>query len=274
MIGTLFAQDARASWKNILGSIGIALLVAAVSFTIAALRVPVLEPLLFGLGVIVVALITPFVLGLLVEHYWRTMYGREGYFTMALPVRGGALFSAKVLYGIAAALFALAVTAAGLVGATVSASLSQRRAPFAVLEELARAIDAPMLWFLAGAIAVQIVFTVVTGAAIISIGSEGRFNHLGFGAPVLGYVGLYLAMQVLGLAAMLFIPFGLSILGPDSGSIVWEGMLGEFITAVSDPSGETQPSVIGLGIVPLSIVVAAVFWWWGARSVSRRTSLR
>jgi hypothetical protein len=128
-----------------------------------------------------------------------------------------------------------------------------------------------MTWFLAACAVLQFVFTVVTGAAIMSIGAEARFNHLGFGAPVLGWVIVYFAMQILGLAAMLFIPFGLRIAGPDAGTLVAEGMLHDFVAAVSD---NTEPRVIGLGIVFVSVIATVLFAWRGGRAVERHTSLR
>lgn len=278
MIGTLFAQEFRASWKTLFGSIGIALLVIALGFGVSLLKVPGLGQLGFGIAMLVAIVITPFVLGLLAEGYWRTMYGREGYFTMTLPVRGRTLFSSKVLYGILMAFVALAIMAVCVVVGVAVSAVSQGRswgAGFGMVRDVLAAVEPSTMGFLIGAVLLQIVFTVVAGAAVISIGAQGRFNHMGFGAPVLGAVFVYVAMQVLGLAAMLFVPFGLRISGPDAGSLVAEGMLDDFVTAVTSPgAASAEPNVIGLGIVPLSIVVTAVLWWWGVRSVERRTSLR
>lgn len=291
MIGTLFAQEFRSTRKALFTSIGIALLVATVSFVTAALRVPLLGGLGLGVGLIAVILITPLALVLLAEHYWRTMYGRQGYFTMTLPVHGRQLFFAKVLYGLVTTAVALGITLLGLVAASVAVSLSQGHESFSLLRSLLDTLQAPMLWFIAGALALQFTFTVVAGAALMSIGAEGRFNHLGFGAPVIGGVITYFAMQILGLAAMLFVPFGLRIAGPDAGTFVAQGMLGEFMDsvfrtgdpaagrspaelAVTGPGGAYEPSVIGLGIVFVSIIATVLLAWWGARSVEHHTSLR
>lgn len=274
MIGKLFAHEVRSTRKTLLVTVGIMLLIAALAVGLGALKVPVLGVLGFVFGGILIASITPVVLVLLAENYWRTMYGREGYFTMTLPVQGRALFTAKVLYGVVATCIALALTGLALVGLTVVLSLMAGNAPLAGVNEIVSQAGAPMVWFFVLMLLVQFAFAVVTGAAIMSIGAEGRFNHLGFGAPVLGYVLLYVVMQVLGLAAMLFLPFGIIMLGPDAGTIVAQGMLKDFLASIADPSGNTAPQVLGLGIVPLSIVVAAFFAWWGARSVERHTSLR
>lgn len=280
MIGTLFAQDVRATRATVLGSIGIALLVAVVSLTATALRIPVLGPVGLTIGVIVTAVIIPFVLGLLVEYYWRTMYGREGYFTMSLPVRGRTLFAAKVLYGVCATLVALIATGISLLLVAVAIPLSQRQGPFdlirATYEQLRQSIEVAgigMPLFIVFALLVQLVFLVIAGAALMSIGARSRFNHLGFGAPVLGAILTYLVMQVLALAAMLFVPFGIRISGPDAGSFVAEGMFSEFVRALSTGGGE-QPGVVGVGVVFVGIAATVFFAWSGARSVERHTSLR
>ncbi|MEV1291027.1 hypothetical protein [Pseudonocardia sp. NPDC049635] len=277
MIGALLSHEVRSTRRTLGTTIGVALGVGALSLVVVALRIPVLGELGFALAVAVVTLITPLVLVVLAEHYWRTMYGREGYFTMTVPVRGSTLFAVKVLHGIAVTVGALALTVGGA-GAVVAVSASARgvgvAAAFQELSDGIGTVGAATVWFLAGCVLVQSVFTVVAGAAVMSIGAESRFNHLGFGAPVLGGVALYLVMQVLGLAAMLFVPFGLRITGPDAGTFVAQGMLADFMQALRDPVGQNDPSVVGLGIVPLAVVATGVLAWWGAGSVERRTSLR
>lgn len=274
MIGTLFVQEFRSTRKSMLTVTGIMLVVAALGTGTGALQVPILGGLGYGLAIVAAVSLTAIVLALLVEHYWRTMYGRQGYFTMTLPVRGSALFTAKVLYGLAATYVAVAFTALTLLAISVVYSMSQGHTPLSFARDLVAQTEGAMLWFIVGVMLVQLTFAVITGAALISIGSEARFNHLGFGAPVIGYVILYFVMQILALAAMLFVPLGIVLTGADAGTIVSHGMFDDFIASIRDTSGATEPNVLGLGLIPLSVVVAAVFWWWGARSVDRRTSLR
>lgn len=274
MIGTLFGQEFRSTRRSFFTVLGIVFVVAVVGAGTGALKVPILGPLGYGIAIIAAAAFTAIVLAVLVEHYWRTMYGREGYFTMTLPVRGRALFTAKVLYGLVATYAAIAISAAMLFGISVIFSVSSGHGPLGFVRDLFTDVSAPMVWFVIAIMLVQLTFSVVTGAAIISIGAEARFNHLGFGAPVIGYIVLYFVMQVLALAAMLFVPLGIVLTGPDAGSVVSHGMLDDFVSSIRDTSGNTQPNVLGLGIVPLSVLVAALFAWWGGRSVERRTSLR
>lgn len=274
MIGKLIAHEAHSTRKTLLITVGILLLISALGVGLGVLDVPVLGVLGYVFGVILIVLITPVVLGLLAENYWRTMYGREGYFTMALPVRGRALFTAKVLFGVVATVVAFVLSALALLGISVVLSVAAGHPPLTFVRDTVSQVGASMVWFLVLMLLFQLMFAVVTGAAMMSIGAEGRFNHLGFGAPVLGYVLLYVAMQVLGLAAMLFVPLGIVLMGPDAGTIVAQGMLSDFIASLTDTTGNVAPNVLGLGILPLGVVVAALFAWWGGRSVERHTSLR
>lgn len=279
MIATLFAQEFRATRRNLFMTVGPLLLVAVVSLTLFALNIPVIGPLGMGFGIVLIALVTPVVLGLLVENYWRTMYGRQGYFTMSLPVRGRTLFAAKVLYGFVAGALALIVTVLALLGAAVALAVSQGQEPFAVLRAGLDTMQPWQLWLgIVGAL-LQLTFFVVVGAGIMSVAAEARFNHLGFGAPVIGGVLTYLVMQVVTFAAIMFVPIGLVLTGPDAGAIVPQGMFDEIVSAIKRSgapaaSAGTDVSVLGLGFLFTSLAAIIVMAWWGSRSVERRTSLR
>ncbi|MFF8819083.1 hypothetical protein ACF07D_13910 [Leucobacter sp. NPDC015123] len=275
MIAKLLSQEFITTRKTLLTTVGILLIVILMGYAIAILRVPVLDGLGLGAGIAGTIALTPVVLAVLVASYWRTMYGAQGYFTMTLPVRGRTIFAAKVLYGILVSFVAAALTAALLALAAVALAVSKGVAPADFIRELLTTVDPGLAWFVVVALLMQLVFAVIAGAALMSIGAEGRFNHLGFAAPVIFTVVLYFVMQLLGLAAMLFIPFGIRIGGPDAGTFVAQGMFQDFLAALKpgDPAG-ADPSVLGLGVLFVSLVLGVVLAWWGARSVDRRTSLR
>ncbi len=279
MMSALISQELRTSRRMLLGTLGTIVLVAALSLVLAALRVPLIGSAGLVVGILASLLLVPAALAVLAIRYWQSMYGREGYFTMSIPVRGRGLFWAKTLYALLVAVVAAAISALGLATAMVVLGISQGLSTAAAFESLRGTLDslgAPMLWFLAVVLLVQLVFAVLCGAAIMSIGAEGRFNRLGFGAPLLGWVGLYVFMQAAGLAAMLFVPLGLTIGGPDAGTLVAQGMLQEFIDALRNPGagGQQQVDVLGLGVIPLTIAVTALLAGWGVRSIERRTALR
>lgn len=275
MIRTLFAQEFRITRKWLLVSVGVALVVAFVGYSLALFSMPVLSSVGLVIGILATSIITPLVMGILVASYWRTMYGSEGYFTMTLPVRGRNLYWVKVIYGFAVVVLAAIITVlavfggvlifAGSEGATVSEFTG-------ALSQMVNDFGWGIVWFLIVCILLQLAFTVIAGATIMSVGAQGRFNHLGFGAPVIGAILLYVAMQIITFASMLFIPFSLKFVGSEV-TIVSEGMWNAFVESVTDPNAG-DPEFIGLGIVPVSLILTVLFAWLGARSVDRRTSLR
>ncbi|MFC5337270.1 hypothetical protein [Leucobacter denitrificans] len=272
MIRTLFAQEFRITRKWLFTSVGIALLVALAAFALAMF----IGALPLILGVFAIGIITPMVMGILVASYWRTMYGSEGYFTMSLPVRGRTLYAVKVAYGLLAVLVSAVITVLATLAGVLLFYRSLGASSAEVFEEIGKLIDVfglGVFWFLVVCIVTQLAFTVIAGATIMSVGAEGKFNHLGFGAPVIGAIIFYVIMQIVSFASMLFIPFGLKIDEAGAGPIVAQGMWSDFVASVTNPDAG-DPGVIGLGIVPVSIVLAIVLAWWGARSVDRRTSLR
>ncbi|MGO3146423.1 MAG: hypothetical protein ACTIJ6_01960 [Leucobacter sp.] len=277
MMNTLLAHEFRITRKRLAIAVGIATLVAAVSFLTALIDIPALRVLMVILGVIAVSVITPLVMAILVESYWRTMYGREGYFTMMLPVRGRTLFAAKVLYGCIAvfvsALITLLLWALGAASFAIASGFSVEE-DFDALWEVLSAMDVSLLVFLVFCILAQLAYTVIAGATIMSVGAQARFNHLGFGAPVIGAIIHYVGLQIISLAAMLFVPIGMIITGTGEMKLVGEAMLSDFIRAMQEANFNGEPEVIGLGSVLVIVVLGVLFAWWGARSVERQTSLR
>ncbi|MBF0931649.1 MAG: hypothetical protein HXK04_08725, partial [Actinomyces graevenitzii] len=116
--------------------------------------------------------------------YWKTLYGQRGYFTMSLPASGAQIFWAKITR------MALAATSAW----TQGLSLSQYTAPI-------RSALAPFSTSVLLALVVAQLFScfcwAVQCCAVMTIGAQGRFNHMGFAAPLIGFVGVYLVNQVL-----------------------------------------------------------------------------
>lgn len=274
MIGTLFAQEFRTTKRTLLPAVGIMLLVILTCFAIAALRVPFVGGLAFGLGVGVTIVFAPVVLAILAANYWRTMYGAEGYFTMTIPARGRTIYAVKLLFGLVATYVTLALTLASLALGAIVFALLKGQSALSFLVEGLETLDPRIGWFVVFAVVLQLTFTVIAGATVMSVGAEGRFNHLGFGAPVIGSVILYFVMQIINFVALLFLPLGIRLIGPDVGSFVAEGMFSDFMRALGTPNDSTPPGVLGLGVVIVPALVAVLLAWWGARSVDRRTSLR
>ncbi|MBC9944943.1 hypothetical protein ICL81_10555 [Leucobacter sp. cx-328] len=278
MIGALLSHHFRASARTVWAGLAAIPAVMIPAFALLAINVPVLGGIGSVLGVIAAVAAVPAALVMLAIDYWRTMYGREGYFTMIIPVRGRALYWTKLLHALIVSLAATALTLVGLFlwvvanGIAARAPLGEQLAGFREL--ILSSVGSPMLWFLVGALAAQLLFVLVAGATVLSVGAEERFSSLGGGAPIILGVALYFFMQVLSVLAMMFVPLGLQVTGADAGSIVWNGMLSEIVEAVRLGPEAPEQTMIGIGFLPLLVVVGALLAWKGVHSIERRTSLR
>ena len=107
----------------------------------------------------------------------------------------------------------------------------------------------------------------VQGSAVMSIGAEGRFNHMGFGAPIIGFVLLYIVNQVLSTVGTFFLPLSVTTDGHFSTEIMWTSYRATMGT-------EGHPNVIGIGSYVLVPLFALAMGLWASRSIEKHTSLR
>ena len=246
----------------LLGCLGLWWILASVGILAGLMQVA-------SMGVIVV---TPVVVMIqVVAEYWQSMYGQRGYLTMAVPVRGRVHFSVKMLYACMMALVTGGVSLVGLV-AWLAVLCHSTGIPFGeALEPLRAAADAAGPGKVAAfvmAILVGIVASVVEAGAVMSIGAQGRFNHLGLGAPAIGFVLLYAVNQLIGLVATLFLPVSVDV---TSGAATTQVMWPQFLEAVRTGA---EARNVGVGAVIVGPLVAGVMVWWAVRAIERHTSLR
>ena len=202
--------------------------------------------------------------------YWKTLYGQRGYFTMSLPVSGAAIFWAKITRMVIECILALALALGGAVAIASAAAWSDG---ISLAEYTAgpRSLVAGMpTSTVVLMIAVQIILSmswVVQACAAMTIGAEGRFNHLGFGAPIIGFVLLYIVNQVLSTIGTFFLPLSVTTDGHFSTEIMWTSYRATMGT-------EGQPNVIGIGSYVLVPLFALIMGLWASRSIEKHTSLR
>lgn len=247
--------------------------VVVASLVPVVLHVPGLRDLGRGTAFAAVFLVAPVWLLVLAWRYWTSMYGREGYFTMSLPVRGRVLFAAKVMFAAGVALIGVVVTVVvglGVLAVTTRASGASVRETFSGLRDTLTS-SPTILWIGVVGVVMSLLVLVVEVAAVMSIGAQGRWNRLGIGAPLIGFLILYVVTEVVNLAAMLWIPFGLTISGPDAGNLVARGMWPGFLDAIRSGG---EPTVLGLGSLVVGVALAAALAGWAVRSIEHHTSLR
>ena len=214
MFATLLMEEARTQARRNAGVIGIMTVITAGFILLSLLDLPVVSSLLL-MGAFVALGAIPAVVSVQVGiEYWASMYGARGYLTMSLPVRGRVIFAAKTLYAVIAVLASAAVAMllgvgwfasfAHLLGVTLEEFLQPVR-------QMISEMGTGTVLFCGLVLVESYVLVVIEVAAVMSIGAQGRWNRLGFGAPAIGLVILYAVNQVVALAATLLLPLSLDM---------------------------------------------------------------
>ena len=270
MFTKLLAYEIRSRYRTDARSFGAFIAVIAVAAGIVAAGLPGISGSTAVLAYALCAL-TPVACAIAaLADYWKTLYGQRGYFTMSLPVSGKVIFWAKNTRIAIECLLALALAVGGIIAVASAAawsdgiSLAEYTAgPRSVVAGMPTSTVVIM-------IVVQVLVSLswlVQGSAVMSIGAEGRFNHMGFSAPIIGFVLVYVIDQMLSMVATFFIPLSVTTDGHFSTEIMWTSYLATMGT-------EGHPNVIGIGSYVLVPLFALVLGVWASRSIERHTSLR
>ncbi|MDI9471161.1 MAG: hypothetical protein QM296_13315 [Bacillota bacterium] len=277
----------RRSYARFLIVIG---LVFTLGCVVVALRMPIVSELALALPILAIMALPISQFVLVVVSYYRSLYGPRGYLTHTLPVPAGTLYAGKLVASMAALVVSGALMLAAIVLTTVALDLSARTAPFSTLRDALGALGRVPglgLWIagLGLLMLLSLFFNIISIFCAISTGSEARWQGLGIGGPVLVYVLIYVAGQLLTLGLMLTLPLGLQIdmtpvaLAESGGPLSMPGLgivSGNMLMAFWDAIREPNPLVatVGLGSFLAGPVLTAVCAWRTVRSIRCRTSLR
>ena len=270
MFTKLLAYEIRSRFRADARSFGAFIVTLAVASGIVAAGLPGISGSTAFLAYALCALTPVACVIAAMADYWKTLYGQRGYFTMSLPVSGKVIFWAKNTRIMIECLLALALAVGGIVAVASAAawsdgiSLAEYTAgPRSVVAGMPTSTVVIM-------IAVQVILSmswVVQGCAAMTIGAEGRFNHMGFGAPIIGFVLLYIVNQLLSTVGTFFLPLSVTTEGHFSTEIMWTSYRATLGT-------EGYPNVIGIGSYVLVPLFALAMGLWASRSIEKHTSLR
>ena len=270
MFTKLLAYEIRSRFRADARSFGAFIAVIAVAAGIVAAGLPGISGFTTLFTYILCAL-TPVACAIAaLADYWKTLYGQRGYFTMSLPISGWVIFWAKITRIAIECLLALALAVGGIIAVASAAAWSDG---ISLAEYTAgpRSLVAGMpTSTVVLMIAAQLILAMswgVQGCAVMSIGAQGRFNHLGFGAPIIGFVLVYIVNQVLSTIGTFFLPLSVTTDGHFSTEIMWTSYLATMGT-------EGHPNVIGIGSYVLVPLFALILGVWASRSIEKHTSLR
>ena len=270
MYAKLLAYEIRSRFVTDARSFGAFLAVIAIASGIVAAGLPGLSGSTAVLSYALCAL-TPAACAIAaMGDYWKTLYGQRGYFTMSLPISGTVIFWAKITRIMIECLLALALAVGGIMVVASAAAWSDG---ISLAEYTAgpRSLVAGIPTFTVSLmIAAQLILAmswVVQACAAMTIGAEGRFNHMGFGAPIIGFVLVYIVNQVLSAVGTFFLPLSVTTDGHFSTEIMWASYRATMGT-------DGHPNVIGIGSYVLVPLFALILGAWASRSIEKHTSLR
>jgi len=267
MFAKLFKHEFLATWRQFGMVWGVILVVTAGLFGVAALKVPGLSvgTGVFGiLGLAAIAVVTPVLLCL---NYWRTMYGGPGYLTQSLPARGRVIFAAKAAYACIVLLIASAITfglVMVVVGPGSSALLGQKLFSW---HDMVAVLQTGQVWLAPVLAPLMICTELLLYLATITLGTRGKLQALGAGGAVVALVIGYVVLEVVIVVTMLTIPWGFRTTGPDVGTLTFSSMW----PGLSSAAGTT---VLGMGWLPVGILLTAGAVVWAVRSIEHHTCLR
>lgn len=260
--------------RSLLGSIGaVAVLLVAAGTALTATGWPGIS--LVGMLMVMapLAALVPATQIALAVHYWQSSYSRTGYFTQSLPLSGVTIYLAKLAWALLVSLLAVLATAGLLMAAwpVLAGQLGGERNPFSLIRQMWEAGTAvtstPVL--IAGILLFVglILIWPIQYFFAASVGSETPLNRLGLGGPVVVFLGLYLASQVLVFLGMAALPWGLTMVDGQLGIEHW------FVFAEIAAGDASRDDIMPVGFVPMLLLIGVVCLLRTVHSWRRRISL-
>lgn len=260
--------------RSLLGSIGaVAVLLVAAGTALTATGWPGIS--LVGMLMVMapLAALVPATQIALAVHYWQSSYSRTGYFTQSLPLSGVTIYAAKLAWALLVSLLAVLATAGLLMAAwpVLAGQLGGERNPFSLIRQMweaGTAVTSPPV-LIAGILLFVglILIWPIQYFFAASVGSETPLNRLGLGGPVVVFLGLYLASQVLVFLGMAALPWGLTMVDGQLGIEHWS------VFAEIAAGNASRDDIMPVGFVPMLLLIGAVCLLRTVHSWRRRISL-
>ena len=251
---------------------GGATLLVATGSALALTDWPMVSTFGVVLGAFAVVALLPVAQLALAWDYWRSSYRRIGYFTQTLPIRGATQYWARLIWGTAVSLLALAwsiVLGVGLWYGSMRVTDSRPADLWDTVTgtwELATQAAPAWFWVLALLLVVLLMLSNVAAYYFAaSVGSERRFAGLGAGGPVLVWVLIYFAIQLAFVVAIVTVPWGVGLV---------DGRLGlvqqDFLSLLA---ANEETDVMPIGFLPVLVLMVVPLVWRTIVSWERKVSL-
>lgn len=253
---------------------GVAVLTSCAGTLLAVTGWPILSELGYAAGVIAVIGLVPAAQIMLTVVYWRSSYGRTGFFTQTLPVRGSTIYWAKMLWAWIVSIVGVLLSLGILLAAAPIVASSNGGQPDVLLAALREAWtslnEMAPIWGVIAGVAAMLAMVLIWPTQYFfaaSIGAQAPMNRMGAGGPIVVWIGVYVAVQVLVFLSFAAVPLAI---GVDGGSlaVVPFSVFAEIGAASGNPT-----EVMPIGFVPALLLITLVCIVWTTRSWNRRVSL-
>jgi len=227
---------------------------------------------------------------LLIWRYYKNNYSNEAYLTHTLPVHPSLLLWSKFLVAFIWSVIsilvgvAVAITIALTDLVTSSDKLGAVSEGYRVfLMETGLTNHQAVFWLIIiGLVIVMVSLALAEMYFAITVGSLSKMHSLGIGGPILIYFAEYIALQIVNVIVVLFVPLGVQLSTAADGSLtgaklVFQNMYSNltlFTQTAGSTAGQGEDLVIGIGQYILLPLIAIGLLLWTARIITRRTSLK
>ncbi|MDX2355932.1 hypothetical protein [Dietzia sp. PP-33] len=274
MTTTLLKHEWLRTRGQLANLFGLIALVGVLGSLLAAAGWPLLSQLGLALGMLAAVVAVPAVQLAMAADYWRSGYGRTGYFTHSIPVRGSRIFWVKLAWAMIVSLAAIVLTAVlALLAWWAAARESGLPSPsWSVFSDAWSTVTAvaPAWMIVCGLLLGLGSFLVwpVYYYFSVSLGHERRLAGLGAGGPVVVFVLVYVATQVLSLVGMIVLPFGVGEVDGETLGIVRFDILSEMAAGAA-----ASNNVMPVGFVAALAALVVFCLWRTARSWNHKVAL-
>ena len=251
--------------------LGVGTLVLLGSGFLSHFNIPVVSAVFGVFGLFLVGAMWPFIQIVLAVDFWRTSWGRTGYLTHGLPVRGSTILGARLVWGTVIQAVALVwVALASLAMAYLGGPVFQGDGPG--MEELIprflASLGELLPWWQWVLVVLLVLFLgwfyLVMFYFAATIGSDPKLAGFSVAGPILTWIASYLVTSILCFGAI-FLPIGLTYAG---------GGLNLGVVDTLHAYQMKENTIIPLGWVVAMVVLVAVCIPWMLHNWNRRISLR
>lgn len=290
MFGKLVKHEFRATARIIPFVYLVTIFLALVHIVTGRLNLGVISRISFALMIAMCFAQVGIAFVLVIWRYYKNMYSNEGYLTHTLPVHPSQLLWSKLLTGFVWSALSYLVGAAVIAGVIMAdfvrspEQLSVISAAYhGFLSQVGLENHQAAMWVFVAVMLVMSIMLLLTEAYFaITAGSLSRLHKLGIGGPVLVYFAEYVALQIVGVVTVLFVPFGMKITtGPNGAMTGFKIVTQTMFSQLSDSfnhsglaAAGSDTGIIGIGYYVIIPFIMIGLLLWTARLITRHTSVK